>query len=72
MFRVLCLPLSTIDNGSVNYTTPLTQEWYSFDILAELYCDQGYKPSTSSQERCPKMSAIRRMEKIYTDIQCHL
>ena len=37
MFRVFHLPLGTIDNGSVNYTTPLTQEGYSFDTLAELH-----------------------------------
>ena len=46
--------MDTIDNGTINYTTNLTEEGYSFDTLAELHCDPGYKPSVSSQEsrRC--------------------
>ena len=47
---VFCSPLSTIDNGSVNYTTPLTEEGYITGTLAELHCDPGYKPSVTSQE----------------------
>ena len=50
---VYCMPLSTIftiDNGNVSYTTPLTDEGYLVTTLAELNCDPGYKPSSSSQE----------------------
>ena len=47
---VFCSPLSSIENGNLTYTTPLTQEGYAFDTSAELNCDQGYKPSVSSPE----------------------
>ena len=54
---VFSLPLSTIDNGNTTYTTPLTEEGYIFDTLAELYCDPGYKLSASSpvSRRCEKL-----------------
>ena len=53
---VFCLPLDTIDNGTITYTTNLTEEGYIVDTLAELHCDPGYKPSASSSEsrRCER------------------
>ena len=57
-----CVPLSIIDNGRINYSTPLTQEGYSFDTLAELHSDPGYKQSTSSQgpKRCEQSGEWNR------------
>ena len=54
---VFCLPLSTIDNGNITYTTPLAEEGYVFDTLAELNCNSGYKPSASSPKarRCERL-----------------
>ena len=54
MFTVFCSPLETIDNGTITYTTNLTEQGYSCDTLAELQCDPGYRPSPSSQDsrRC--------------------
>ena len=54
IFTVYCLPLSSIDNGDLSYTTLLTEEGYIYGTLVEFHCDSGYKPSTSSSvsRRC--------------------
>ena len=50
VFVVFCSSLSSIANGNVTYSTPLTEVGYIVDTLAEFYCDSGYKPSESSPE----------------------
>ena len=47
---VFCSPLTTIVNGNVTYTTPLTEEGYAFNTSTELDCHPGYKLSASSPE----------------------
>ena len=51
VFVVFCSSLSSIANGNVTYSTPLTEAGYIVDTLAEFYCDSGYKSSELPQNQ---------------------
>ena len=51
---VFCSPLNSIANGIFTYNTPLNEEGYVVDTLANLHCDSGYRASGSptGSRRC--------------------
>ena len=55
---MLCLSLGTIDNGSVNYTTLLTEEGYSFDTLAELHVSNQENGTDKHRHAMPVMMPV--------------